>query len=317
MNRLRAAAVLVGICVAVAAVAANKEEARAYAEKATTAYALAHYDVAAENFEKAFEAKPDPALLFNAAQAHRMAGNKERALALYQSYLRLPGKLEKRAEVEKRIAELRESAGQDKGAAPPATPAPAPPPAPAPAQAKTACPTGSAQIDFEAPALDGVDVAHGTGRSFAAPTRDGARVWCGRASVRVRADFNLEGARTSAGHLPFQLGEVFMKLPTSIDLTNRTLTAHVYIDGPAGVTVGAAIAAWNRDHIVDGKPTQNQPTGRWLTLQSTFGATNRLYAGGTSKADEVDGLVVQLWALGTKEQRTWSGTVYVDDVGWR
>src|SRR5262245_23476337 len=128
--------VLWGALVAAAAAhlaqAANSDEARAYAEKATAAYALAHYDVAAENFEKAFEAKQDAALLFNAAQAHRLAGNKPRALTLYQSYLRLPGKLPKRAEVERRIGELRQSLGPDTSAAPPAA---APGPAPA------ACPT--------------------------------------------------------------------------------------------------------------------------------------------------------------------------------
>jgi tetratricopeptide (TPR) repeat protein len=47
----------------------NVEEARAYVNKATAAYALNHYAVAAENFEKAFELKPDPALLYNAAQS--------------------------------------------------------------------------------------------------------------------------------------------------------------------------------------------------------------------------------------------------------
>jgi hypothetical protein len=91
------------------ALAGNEEEARAYLDKATAAYALNKYAVAAENFEKAFELKPDPALLYNAAQAWRLAGNKERALALYESYLRVYPANDKRSTVEARIKDLKAS----------------------------------------------------------------------------------------------------------------------------------------------------------------------------------------------------------------
>src|SRR6185312_16914961 len=63
----------------------DADEARAYHEKAKAAFALSHYAQAAEFFEKAFELKADPALLYNAAQSHRLAGNKQRALTLYQN----------------------------------------------------------------------------------------------------------------------------------------------------------------------------------------------------------------------------------------
>ena len=55
------------------------DDARSYLDKATSAYGLGRYAVAAENFEKAYELKPDLALLYNAAQSHRLAGNKQRA----------------------------------------------------------------------------------------------------------------------------------------------------------------------------------------------------------------------------------------------
>jgi hypothetical protein len=138
---------------------ASNEEARVYLDKATAAYALNKYAVAAENFEKAFELKPDPALLYNAAQAYRLAGNKERALALYESYLRVYGGGDKRAQVEARIRDLKQAIEHDKAvstqppnttlpvggggttappppaavAAPPPAPVPPAPPAPAPA----------------------------------------------------------------------------------------------------------------------------------------------------------------------------------------
>ena len=96
------------------AAAGDTEEARAYADKATAAFALTHYAAAAESFEKAFELKPDPALLYNAAQSHRLAGNKERALALYRNYLRLYAKKDKRPELEARIDELEKAIAHDK-----------------------------------------------------------------------------------------------------------------------------------------------------------------------------------------------------------
>jgi hypothetical protein len=119
---------------------AKAQQVRDYLDKATAAFALNRYAVAGENYEKAFELKPDPAVLYNAAQAYRLAGNKERALDLYQSYLRMYG-AEKRAEVEKHVENLKQAIEKDHAVAtsPPTTPAPvgtsvaAPPPAPEPA----------------------------------------------------------------------------------------------------------------------------------------------------------------------------------------
>src|SRR4051794_34560531 len=109
--------------------ASNEDEARVFLDKATAAYALNKYAVAAENFEKAFELKPDPALLYNAAQAYRLAGNKERALELYESYLRVYGKkVSSRGQIEARIKELKQAIEHDRSIAmsPPNTTLPVP-----------------------------------------------------------------------------------------------------------------------------------------------------------------------------------------------
>jgi hypothetical protein len=86
-------------------------------QKATTAFALGRYAEAANDFERAYEASPQPALLYNTAQAYRLAGNKERALTLYQNYLRVYGSREKRAEVESWIAQLTTAIERDRVAA--------------------------------------------------------------------------------------------------------------------------------------------------------------------------------------------------------
>jgi hypothetical protein len=51
-------------------------------------YDLGKYDEAIREFEAAYEAKSDPAFLFNLAQAHRLAGHPTEALHFYRTYLR-------------------------------------------------------------------------------------------------------------------------------------------------------------------------------------------------------------------------------------
>jgi tetratricopeptide (TPR) repeat protein len=104
-------------------------EARHYYNLATKAFALGHYADAAEAYEKSYENKPDLALLYNAAQAHRLAGNKWRALTLYQNYLRVYGrKVGNRAVVEEQIRLLEEAIATDERTtqAPPLSLAPRP-----------------------------------------------------------------------------------------------------------------------------------------------------------------------------------------------
>ena len=142
------------------------DQARAYHEKAKAAFALSHYGQAAEFFEKAFELKSDPALLYNAAQSHRLAGNKDRALTLYQNYLHVYGRDDRRAQIEMRIDELKKSIDRDRRevpARPPVgwPPGTSPPPgatgpgasAPAAEPIKTAPPASRVTPAREAPSL--------------------------------------------------------------------------------------------------------------------------------------------------------------------
>jgi tetratricopeptide (TPR) repeat protein len=105
MSRLLACLALV---VAVAA-PARADDARQLYQRGTTAYALGHFDEAATLFEQSFAISNVPALLFDAAQAHRLAGHKARALELYQSYLRFAGEdAPHREEIGLRIDRLRD-----------------------------------------------------------------------------------------------------------------------------------------------------------------------------------------------------------------
>ena len=115
------------------AFADSTDEARKHYERASAAYALGRFAEAALEFEKAFDLKPEAALLYNAAQAHRIARNNQRALLLYQSYLRVFGdSITNGDEAKRHIEDLRkiiESEQQPAPSARPATPAALTPPA--------------------------------------------------------------------------------------------------------------------------------------------------------------------------------------------
>ncbi len=105
------------------------EAAKQHYEKATAAYALGNFTEAALSYERAFELKPDPALLYNAAQAHRRSGNRQRAMELYRSFLQVFPRAENRALAERHLHELERVAVGEPAAVPASALAPAPAPA--------------------------------------------------------------------------------------------------------------------------------------------------------------------------------------------
>src|SRR5262245_61855900 len=100
----------------------NAEARRLYAE-GKAEYAQGHYERAITLFEQSYALSESTALLFNMAQAHRLAGPSHCADArkLYESYLAAQPDAENRREVEERIHELGECP-----AAPPSPAQPAP-----------------------------------------------------------------------------------------------------------------------------------------------------------------------------------------------
>ena len=95
--------------------AGDEAAARAAYEKGTSAYALGDFAEAAKQYEAAFRLKLDPALLYNAAQAHRRANNRTRAIELYENLLRVFPNAPNRDVARQHLDELKRGA--------PATPA--------------------------------------------------------------------------------------------------------------------------------------------------------------------------------------------------
>jgi hypothetical protein len=142
------------VLLAQTAFATPPEDAKVHFNRGLGAFALGHYAQAAEEYEAAFALKADPVLLYDAAQAHRLAGHHERALTLYQNYLRVFGKRAAYHEnVERHVVELQRVLAEQKHAsesppteiAQPVAPPVAPPPAvtPPPAHLETTPPTES------------------------------------------------------------------------------------------------------------------------------------------------------------------------------
>jgi hypothetical protein len=80
--------------------------AKQHAKQGTTFYNLDRHAEALAEYEAAYLAVPDAALLFNIAQCHRKLGHDKEALAFYKTYLRNAPRAPNRADVEKRIQEL-------------------------------------------------------------------------------------------------------------------------------------------------------------------------------------------------------------------
>ncbi|HEX2691139.1 MAG TPA: tetratricopeptide repeat protein [Kofleriaceae bacterium] len=72
---------------ALAADKAKEKVARQYVDAGIAAQNSGDYDTAIIFYSKAFELVPRPVLMFNMAQAHRLAGRNDQALELYARYL--------------------------------------------------------------------------------------------------------------------------------------------------------------------------------------------------------------------------------------
>jgi len=123
--------VLVTALAAGPARATPADEAKAHYQKATAHFAVGEYHDAAVEYEEAFKLKQDPALLYNAAQSFRLAGDNQKALLLYGNIVKLYPATQYAADSKERIAKLKAEPATAPGASP-ATPAPAPPPPAAP-----------------------------------------------------------------------------------------------------------------------------------------------------------------------------------------
>jgi tetratricopeptide (TPR) repeat protein len=111
------------------ATAVAADDAKAHYQKATAHFAVGEYRDAAIEYEEAFKLKQDPAILFNAAQSFRLAGDSQKALLLYNNIVKLYPSTQYAKDSKERIEKLAQ-ATTTPPAATPAPVTPIPPPAP-------------------------------------------------------------------------------------------------------------------------------------------------------------------------------------------
>lgn len=127
------------------------ELARQHYAQGSKDFDLGLYDKAIQEYMAAYDAKPDPALLYNIAQAHKLAGHPMEAVRFYRTYLSRVPDAPYAEEVRAKVVELQKAIAQQQRAQamPPdqiqpldsAQPAPSPPvvtPAAAPPVAEVA-----------------------------------------------------------------------------------------------------------------------------------------------------------------------------------
>jgi tetratricopeptide (TPR) repeat protein len=84
--------------------------ARQHARQGTALYNLDRFGPALAEYEAAYLAAPDPALLYNIGQCQRRLGRRGEALDYYRKYLRAAPRAGNREEVERHIRELESTA---------------------------------------------------------------------------------------------------------------------------------------------------------------------------------------------------------------
>ena len=103
-----------------------RAEARAHYDKAVSHFNANEYVAAGDEFLLVHKAVPQPALLYNAAQAYRLGGDGPKALENYRAFLKEAPDAKQRPDVERRIAELEHKVVAVKNVPDMAVPAPTP-----------------------------------------------------------------------------------------------------------------------------------------------------------------------------------------------
>jgi tetratricopeptide (TPR) repeat protein len=96
-----------------------KERARLIFDEGVKQYNLRNFERALQQFKAAYEALPDPALLFNIGQCHRALGHRPEALFSYRAYLHQLPEAPNRATVERLVASIEEEQRPQLAAVPP------------------------------------------------------------------------------------------------------------------------------------------------------------------------------------------------------
>jgi tetratricopeptide (TPR) repeat protein len=104
------------LCARIAAADERSNAAREHYQKGTTAFDLGQFEEAVREYTEAYRLRDEPVLLYNIAQANRLAGHKAESLHFYRIYLTKLPHAPNHDEVAAKIAELQKAIEQEKRA---------------------------------------------------------------------------------------------------------------------------------------------------------------------------------------------------------
>jgi len=186
------------------------------------------------------------------------------------------------------------------------------------------CVTVRAQYSFE-DAANGLSAPNAFTMALSRPRIDRTHSWCGEASVRMDASFDARGRRNFFGRFANETGQLVVRLDRPTDLTGKTVTMHIYVEGPPDARFSAEIAAVQHGGWASSPAMRELTPGRWWTISHRFdvenptgvrGSSNPMPFpnGGVSSVVETDRLALAIHTTG--DRREWKGAVYVDDISW-
>jgi tetratricopeptide (TPR) repeat protein len=205
--------------------------------RGTRAYDLGRFLEAAAEYEKAYEVKENPALLYNLGQAYRGAGEHQKALNAYRAYLRNAPDAPNREEVAHLIEGLKKTLDEQKAMRekPPVGPLPAPP---TPTTTNTTTPTPPPPVITPPPPKrepDQHELALGRKLRIAGIASGAfgiASLAAGGAFAGLTASINHQ-LNTPSGSMP-----VYDKSLESKGRTYQTLETTFFVVGGAAVVAG-------------------------------------------------------------------------------
>ena len=283
----------------------QKQLAQEHFAKATIAYNLGRFDEAIADFTKAYEVWPQPAFLYNIAQAHRLAGRCKDALYFYKRFRALmergdanPLRPERREELDRFINELSDCAARTDAMAqrppdtiekPVSSPAPAESaPTEAVTQPKSPAAVESANGEVSADAdthLDaGEAIAAGAGRRehhLVVGFKTGvSTVTIGALGTAVQPRIAAAAAfRLTLATIPLELGAGFSYTPLPYDVVGETkratlLASHAFVASSYLVTRNTslrgelAVGLTTLSGLTAGNPLARDQLAAWFVLPS-------------------------------------------------
>ena len=187
------------------------------------------------------------------------------------------------------------------------------------------CTSDHPQYNFEGQ-QGGLSVFESYTTAFKWARVDRTHSWCGLGSGRADMAFDRDGRRNFFGRFLNEAGQFVIRLPHNANFTNKTVTMHFYVDGPRNARFTAELFVVHRGAWVGSPASENLTGGRWWTITHRFDADNpvghektiepRPYPSiGRSPVFDCNRIALSIRSTGTLEK--WTGSVYVDDVGWR